>query len=118
MTPAQAQSMPPRSAASVTRFPELPLRRDAASGTGVAGWLVIVLVLAAAAGLVWKRRFAGPARSTPGIVVAASRPLTTHASLHVVEWEGERLLLACTPGSADVISRRPIGASEKEAAAR
>jgi flagellar biogenesis protein FliO len=95
--------------ASTAQFPQLPLMRDAErsdSGASLA-WIGVVLLAVVAFAFVWKRRIGVPLRAGAGISVQPGRSLTTHASLHVVEWEGERLLVACTPQSVSVLARRP-----------
>jgi hypothetical protein len=97
------QSAPPGST-----LPELPLRRDAsdAPGSSAIGWIAVALVAVVAGTLYWTRRAPRLAVRSAGVSASQARSLTAHASLHVVEWEGERLLLACTAQSVAVLSRR------------
>lgn len=119
--PAWAQGQPPAVAASAqSQFPQLPLRRDAAAGDSVAetlGWAALLVIGAAGAALVVLRRGVLPRiradawlRSSAGNTgpkLLGRTALTQQASLHVVEWHGEELLLGCTAQSVAVLSRRP-----------
>ena len=127
--PVHAQVEPPAVAASgQSQFPQIPLRRDTAAGPSMGesvGWTVLVLVALAGAGLVLVRRRAvfgarasgwlrpEPARSSPKLL--ARTALTPQASLHVVEWQGEELLLGCTPQTMAVLARRPTEPSKESA---
>jgi len=126
--PARAQSQPPAVAASAqAQFPQIPLRRDAPAGDSVAetlGWAALLLIAAAGAGLVLLRRGALPgvragAWLRPSAGTSAPRllgrtALTQQASLHVVEWQGEELLLGCTAQSVVVLTRRPAEPSKEK----
>jgi hypothetical protein len=94
------------------------LRRDAseASGSSAIAWLAVALLGAVAGTLYWARRSPRVAARTGGVSVSPARGLNANASLHVVEWEGERMLLACTAHSVVVLSRRALdpGAAERE----
>lgn len=95
----------------------LPLQRGDAVGLPFSIELLLVLLLAAVvvAAFVLQRRRGGPlgrllagwATSAPGTleVVRAVR-LTPGASLHVVRWDNEELLLSCTAAEVSVLSRR------------
>src|SRR5579862_2796627 len=97
--------MLPRAAASLS--PELPLRRDdgADAAFPAGALLLLVVILAAAVAWAWRRerRSDGawswrralrlPETSTRLRVLASTR-LDAHASVHVLEWEGSRLLVA------------------------
>jgi hypothetical protein len=115
--PAYAQSQPPAAAASQAQFPQIPLRRDAPADGAMAetiGWAALLLIAAAGAGLVVLRRGALP-RGAQGPKVIGRTALTQQASLHVVEWQGEELLLGCTTQSVVVLTRRPAEpAKEKQ----
>lgn len=112
---ASGQEASEKSAPSSPALPELPLRRDAgdAPGSSAIGWIAVALLAAVACTLYWTRRSPRLAVRSAGVSVSLARSLTAHASLHVVEWEGERLLLACTAQSVAVLSRR---GSEPDAA--
>lgn len=119
--PARAQGQPPEVAASApTQFPQIPLRRDAPAGDSAAetlGWAALLLIAAAGAALVILRRGAlpgmragawlRPPAGATGPKLLGRTALTQQASLHVVEWHGEELLLGCTAQSVGVLSRRP-----------
>jgi flagellar biogenesis protein FliO len=98
--------------AGTSPLAHLPLQRDDPAATSGGLTLVLelalvgVLILIAAA--VYKRRqrrtFVGGA--SLGLRTLQSVRLTQGATLHVVQWGGEDLLLACTAQSADLLSRR------------
>jgi flagellar biogenesis protein FliO len=50
------------------------------------------------------------ARAVPSRV--ASVPLTPQASVHVVQWNGQEFLLACTSQQVTVLSQRPADNQE------
>lgn len=115
-----AQIAPAASAASAPRpFSQIPLRRDSAddgSAAASAGWAVLFVALVAGGGLLMIRRRAGGGTSGSWLRHPAGQqlpkalgrvPLTPQASLHVVEWQGEELLLGCTAQSVSVVARRP-----------
>jgi flagellar biogenesis protein FliO len=66
----------------------------------------------------WAWLQAGRARATPGreLVRISSQALTAQASLHAVRWNGEELLLACTPQQVTLLARRPAVAAGGDAA--
>ena len=120
---AWGQTQPPASVASAPiPYAQIPLQRDAAadgSAIASAGWAALFLAVVAGAGFVivrrksiagprqsagWLRR-AEPAPSTPKPL--GRLPLTPQASLHVIEWQGEELLLGCTSQSVSVLARHP-----------
>ena len=102
------------------QFPQIPLHRDAGAGRSIAGtavWTALFLGVLAAAGFVLVRRrgltgftpLAGwlpPAAGASNPKALARISLTQNASLHVVQWQGEELLLACTPQSVALLARR------------
>lgn len=109
-------------ASARVQFPELPLRRDAAPGESTAAsiaWAVLFLAVVAGAGFVLVRRggIAGlrpgagwprPGTSNAGRPVSLGRTaLTQQASVHVIEWKGEELLLGCTSHSVALLARAP-----------
>jgi hypothetical protein len=117
--PASAPAAP--SASARVQFPEIPLRRDAAAGESGASiaWAVLFLAVVAGAGFVLVRR-GGVAGLRPGAgwprcgTSSAGRPvslgrtaLTQQASVHVIEWKGEELLLGCTSHSVTLLARAP-----------
>lgn len=117
-----AQSRPPATAASVqSQFPQLPLRRDAPAGGSVAeslAWAALLVAALAAAGFLivqrknWTNTKAGRSWLRPAAKPRTPKPLgrtllTQQCSLHVVEWNGEELLLGCTPQTVSLLTRRP-----------
>lgn len=102
----------------------LPLRREeptapASLAPAVAGG--VLLVAAAAAGLLLARR-KGVQRMRPWLPVrtaaapitrVASQALTQQASVHAIQWNGEELLLACTPQHVTLLARRPLQRPEE-----
>ncbi|ROZ63200.1 flagellar biosynthetic protein FliO [Ramlibacter sp. WS9] len=115
-----AQIAPPASSASAASpFSQIPLRRDSAadgSAAASAGWAVLFVAVVAGVGLLLIRRKAGagvpggwlrPASGKQLPKALGRVPLTPQASLHVVEWQGEELLLGCTAQSVTVVARRP-----------
>lgn len=103
----------------------LPLRQEAGA-VDAGGWmpaLVLLALLAVAGGLaVWHRGggalSAALRRTTraPHPVPArlASVALTPQASVHVVRWQGEELLLGCTSQQVTVLARKPGAAAAGE----
>jgi hypothetical protein len=117
--PAHSASAP---ASSRVQFPELPLRRDAAAGESAVAsiaWAALFLAIVAGAGVFLVRRggVAGlrPSAGWPRAGTSnAGRPvslgrtgLTQQASVHVIEWKGEELLLGCTSHSVTLLARAP-----------
>lgn len=116
---AWAQATASRAAASSPAFGSLPVQREAA--TGSVDWLpqfiAATLVLAAFAWFwQWRKGRLLPLRSgaAPLRSVTALR-LTPAATLHVVHWGGEELLLACGNASVTVVARRPTAAAPQPA---
>jgi len=85
---------------------DLPLRRDVQSDVASASAAVVVLLLAVLAIFAlrfalrrgwakwdWRRVLGGSAPQS-GLRVVASMRLDARSSVHVVEWEGSRLLVA------------------------
>lgn len=115
----------------------LPLRRDDASvwqtgGVHPFGALALVLLLAVGAGVWFWRRAQGPGSRPAGAAVSSGRAgglagwqrrggapagrdlqvlqstrLSGRTSLHVVQWRGRALLLACTDQAVTVLDREP-----------
>lgn len=120
---AWGQTQAPASAASAPiPYAQIPLQRDAAadgSTAASAGWAALFLAVLAGAGFVVARRksVAGPGKSGGWLRRAESAqstpkplgrlPLTPQASLHVIEWQGEELLLGCTSQAVSVLARHP-----------
>ena len=119
---AVGQSLPAAAtASSQVSFPQLPLKRDSAPDASIVeslGWAALLLAAAGAAGFlaVQRKTWAGkglgfkwlraaPQPGTPKPL--AHTPLTQQASLHVVEWDGEELLLGCTSHTVSLLARRP-----------
>jgi hypothetical protein len=82
------------------------------------GWTALLLAAAAAAGFVAFRRKTGGGNGAgspwlrgapkPGSPKLLGRTLLTQqASVHVIEWEGEELLLGCTSQTMSLLARRP-----------
>jgi MYXO-CTERM domain-containing protein len=101
----------------------LPLRRDAAAGSDAPGWVpsAALLALTGIVG-VWlvRRRSVAKATGLPGspravpLIRIASLGLTPQASVHVVRWNGEELVLGCTAQQVTLLSRRTPPAQEPE----
>ncbi len=117
-----AQAQADNAPAASTQFPQLPLKHEPAV-TGAApealAWTALLVLAAAGLGVgLLKRRTGGwatgPKRwlgraadaATPHLVVRSA--LTPQASLHVVAWRGEELLLGCTPHSVTLLARHPL----------
>lgn len=106
-------------------FGNLPLQREAASNVPLSLQVLLILLLVGVVVLSWwmRRRGVGTSRfaragarllrpwrlaagtDAPLEVLRAVR-LTPDASLHVVRWSGEDLLLACSSGGVEVLRRR------------
>ncbi|MBC5785108.1 flagellar biosynthetic protein FliO [Ramlibacter sp. USB13] len=124
---AAAATEPAPAAPAVTSLPaSLPLRRDAAAPPSAPGWwsslAVLTLVGAGGAWTVWRRLarrrppLAGGAEDSHAVRVS-SQALTAHASVHVVRWNGEELLVGCTGQQLQLLARRPGSAAPQEPAA-
>jgi hypothetical protein len=104
-------------------FPQLPLKRDSDSDSSLAssmGWAVVFLAVLAGVGFVLVQRKTGispkgrwnwPHRApdSAALTVLERSALTSQASLHVVRWNAEELLLGCTPNEITLLARRPVG---------
>jgi flagellar biogenesis protein FliO len=93
----------------------LPLRRDAAEASPHMGWWpsLVLLTLAGAGGAWTLRRRARRGTTTAArkgedrhAVRVSSQALTAHASVHVVRWNGEELLVGCTAQQLQLLARR------------
>ncbi|HVE52168.1 MAG TPA: flagellar biosynthetic protein FliO [Ramlibacter sp.] len=108
--PATAASSP---GAAPPVFGNLPLQRETdRADAGVGGWLpqlVAAVLLVAAGGFAYHwRRTRAPLRATgSSLRSAAALRLTPAASVHVVHWGEEELLLACTPSAVTLVAKRP-----------
>ncbi|AMO22190.1 hypothetical protein GCM10027034_24970 [Ramlibacter solisilvae] len=100
--------------AIASQFPQLPLKREPAAQDSVSaawGWSALLLLAVAGVLVALKRRSPLTVRSAQGAPKpVGSASLTPHATLHVVEWRGEQLLLACTPHAVTVVSRHELTA--------
>jgi flagellar biogenesis protein FliO len=111
--------------------PGLPLRRetDADAAFPAAALVLLLAVFAAAvawawwrnrgsgASWSWRRALRVPEPSTRLRVLASLR-LDARASVHVLEWEGSRLLVARGEGAVTLLAERRAGDSEPEGGAR
>src|ERR1700749_1606478 len=99
---------------SAAPMAQLPLKREPsaqdASLLSPWGWSALLLLgVAGALSVAWKRRRPPDQRGAQDAPRPMSRAsLTPQASLHVVEWRGERLLLACTPHAVSVLARHEL----------
>lgn len=111
-----------RPASGQVQFPDIPLRRDHAAGESAGAavaWAVLFLAVVAGVGLVVVRKGGrgGLRRPAAGWLRAGANDkvpkvlgrmaLTQQASVHVVEWKGEELLLGCTSQTVAVLARAP-----------
>lgn len=110
----------------------LPLRRDADEpGFPVAGAVFLLLLVLASVAAWWHRRRQGGlalpgmsglpgisarSASTADLRVTAGLRLDVHTRLHVVEWEGRKLLLAVGGTAAPVVIDRIDPAPQPETA--
>ena len=103
---------------TATLSADLPLRRDAESDVASASGVVVVLLLGILAILAlrfalrrggakwdWRRMLGGSAPQS-GLRVVASMRLDARSSVHVVEWEGSRLLVARGEQSITLLATR------------
>jgi hypothetical protein len=123
--PAIAQwTSPPPSVAQASSSPlaNLPLQRDG-TGVGSSGLPMVLqltlagVLIAALAGIYRVRqRRSVSSGMTPGLRTLQNVRIGHGATLHVVQWDGEELLVACTPQSAVLLSRRKAtqGRDEQE----
>jgi hypothetical protein len=116
---AQEPAAPPAAAAS---FGSLPLQRSDPAAA-LPGWggalLALALAALAAAGVQYARRRHGASPKLPAWWAGKPAPGTLQivqvvrlpqgASLQVVHWGEQELLLACTPAAVNVIGTRPRG---------
>ena len=124
-TAVAAARAPGASAAAGTRLsPALPLKRD--EGSNDPAQMVLVsagLVLAVALGGYIALRRSGRlstgisaawgGRTQPTLRTGARLPLTQHASVHVVRWGDEELLLGSTPQQVTLLARRALGGCDQ-----
>ena len=110
--PAQTGLRPQSSAAPLPA--SLPLRRDTpAEASSLGWWPSLALLTFAGAGGAWtllRRRAHAHRRADRGVQDAlrlSSAALTPHASVHVVRWNEEELLVGCTAQHVCVLARRP-----------
>jgi Flagellar biosynthesis protein, FliO len=112
--PAAPASAP--AAASPGRFSNLPLQREESSpgGLSLAAQLLLAAALLVALAVVYKLRQRKAMRggSSGALHAAHALRLAPGASLHVVRWGGEELLVAATASSVSVLSRRTPQAGE------
>jgi hypothetical protein len=118
---AHGQNIPAAAGSSPTSFPHLPLKRDSNSNPLAVesfGWTALLLSAAAAAAFALVRRKSRTGKdgrpswlrsvAKPGTPKLLSRTmLTQQSSLQVIEWNGEELLLGCTPHNVSLLDRRP-----------
>lgn len=102
---------------------QLPLRKDPEpvdAGTWLPALGLLALLVAAGGLAAWhrggstlaaamKRTLRGEHR--PGPARVSSVALTPQASIHVVHWQGEELLLGCTAQQVTVLARAPGAAT-------
>ena len=119
-----AQPQPPATAASgQAQLSQIPWRRDSSAGEPIvqsAGWAVLFVGVVAGVGFVLIRR-RGRRETGAGWMpfsIGANVPkapwrmaLTQQATLHLVEWQGDELLLGCTPQSVTLLARRAASSS-------
>lgn len=125
---ALAQAAPGHTASAEAQPAAIPFRVDAGSDRSITQSAVLTLVflaVVAGAGLVSirYRKRSGPRRSGSWLWPVASssklKPLeqtslTQHASVHVIEWNGEELLLGCTSHSVALLARKSVGDSPSD----
>ena len=109
------------------RLPDsIPLRRESETERGeISGVPQLLVVVAVLGALLWwllkrfrpttpqeNRSGVWPVRVTAhpgsgGLRVIKSSRLTSKASLHVIDWDGQQLLVGCTENGLSVLSTRP-----------
>jgi flagellar biogenesis protein FliO len=119
-----AFAQPAAAAASAAAFGSLPLQRGEASAAAAFGWgemlgaIVLLAVLLGALQYVRRRASASglkwwPAKPvTDGLRARQAVRLTPAASVHVLQWGSEELLVACTGASVTLLARRPQAADD------
>ena len=96
----------------------LPLKRDPADASEGSPWVMLLVLLGLSAGAGWLvlrqrgaesllRAWRVP-KAKAGIERIGSEVLTPQASVHVLRWQDEDLLLACTATQVTLLSRRPV----------
>jgi hypothetical protein len=116
----------------------IPLRRDVDtwSGDGHGPLQVVpmlVLLAVVIGGVAWRRmrtrhpdkpapasswrRWLTPAGLSDGLRIKQSLRLTPRASVHVLDWDGQELLVACTETAVTVLERRVSPGDAKDRAA-
>jgi hypothetical protein len=102
---------------------QLPLRKDPEpvdAGTWLPALVLLALLVAAGGLAVWHRGGAALAAAMkrtlrsehrPGPARVSSVALTPQASIHVVHWQGEELLLGCTAQQVTLLARKPGAAT-------
>jgi flagellar biogenesis protein FliO len=91
-------------------FGNLPLQRDA-MGADAMAWttqlgIAVLLILAAAFACRWLRH-RGPLRSGGTLRSISAVRLTPAASVHVVQWGDDEMLIACSGSGVTLLARRP-----------
>ena len=112
--------------AAVHLPPELPLRRDSSSLADTTGMVLltvlIVIAVAALAVLLYRRRFGAlacrSANPVPAVRVHGSLRLNAKVSLHVLDWESRKFLVACSDSTVQVLGESPGPSSGKSQGAR
>jgi flagellar biogenesis protein FliO len=122
-TPALAQAagevVSPGTGASHSALPNtLPVRRDAEPAWGDTtwwpGWVGLAFVVALGGWFAWRRgtlvirgKATRPRVEGSHAERVSSHALTPQASVHVVRWHGEELLVGCTPQQVTLLCRWP-----------
>jgi len=133
--PATSEAAPGTSLPSTSLPSSIPVKRDQpgeAEGSSDLRWVAIVLAMGLiSAAVVIARRRARPRQATPSVGVnagawwtqirgvwgavpsheiqrVASTPLSPRHSLHVVVWDGKRLLLGCSDQSIQLLAQAPL----------
>lgn len=125
--------LPPCARAAGTVLPVLPFKRDAEAESllvqysSVLALLLLVLLLALAFALArrggyrfaggrqwsqwnWRRALKLPAGDAE-IRIVATRRLDARSSLHVIDWEGSRLLIGRSDQGLTLLGERPAGSA-------
>lgn len=97
--------------AQSNQFPQLPLKRDAAvqpESIDTFTWSgLMVLGLAGVALVVFRKRLPKLRTASMQELRSSQRTaLTQQCSVHVVEWNGEELLVGCSQNSVSLLARR------------